>query len=179
MKSSTFLYKLLLIIVVLNFSFLPNLNAQEAPSTFWKNVRYGGGFGLSFGGDYFSATLAPSAIYEFNDQFAAGLGLSGAYRNEKDIYNSTIFGGSILALFNVIPEIQLSAEFEELNENRNYDSSIVFVRAPETNFWHTALFIGAGYRSNYVTVGIRYDVLYEENKSIYGTALLPFIRVYF
>lgn len=156
-----------------------NSSAQESDSNFWNKVRYGGGIGLSFGDGYFSGTIAPSAIYEFNDQFAAGLGLNGTYRTEKDFYRSTILGGSILALYNLIPEIQLSAELEELNESRKYDKQVAFIRPPETNFWYTALFIGAGFRTQYVTVGVRYDILYEEGKSIYGSAWMPFVRVFF
>lgn len=155
------------------------LKAQEPTPNFWDQVRFGGGIGLSFGSGYFSGTLAPSAIYEFNPQFAAGLGLNFTYRSEKDFYNSTIFGGSVITLYNVIPQIQLSAELEQLKEHRSYDPDIIFVRAPEVDFWYTALFLGAGYRTQYVTVGVRYDVLYKENESIYGTAWLPFVRVYF
>lgn len=87
---------------------------QDSPD-FWNHVRFGGGVGISFGDGFFSGTLAPSAIYEFNDQFALGLGLNGTYNKQKNFYQSTVFGGSILGFFNPIEEIQLSAEFEELN----------------------------------------------------------------
>lgn len=152
--------------------------AQEAkpPSQFWRNVRFGGGIGLSFGDGFFSGTLAPSAIYQFDDRFALGLGLNGTYNNQKNTYSSTIVGGSILSLYNVIPEIQLSAEFEELNVNRSYDSRLGL---EDENYWYPALFLGAGFRTNNVTVGIRYDVLYDEEDSIYANAWMPFFRVYF
>jgi hypothetical protein len=175
--SSKFISASLLLLLLVTGVFIAQ--AQEAKSDFWNRVRFGGGIGLSFGDGYFSGTVAPSAIYEFNERFAAGLGLNGTYRSEKDFYRSTILGGSVLALFNVIPEIQLSAELEELHEQRNYDKDIAFVRPPETSFWYTALFIGAGYRTRFVTVGIRYDILYQEGESIYGTAWMPFVRVYF
>ena len=160
------------------FSFA-EIQAQEEASNFWQNVRFGGGIGLSFGSGFFSGTLAPSAIYEFNEQFAMGVGLNGTYNSLKNEYTSTILGGSVLSLFNVIPEIQLSAEFERLYANRSYDKSIIFVQAPETDFWYSGLFLGAGYRTNNVTAGIRYDVLYEENKSFYASAWTPFVPVYF
>ncbi|WP_317197703.1 hypothetical protein [Neotamlana sargassicola] len=35
------------------------------------------------------------------------------------------------------------------------------------------------YRSNNVTLGVRYDMLYNNSKSIYANAWMPFIRVYF
>ncbi len=171
--------KFLLLNFLLLCMYFNTTHGQETPNEFWSKVRFGGGVGLSFGSDYFSGTLAPSAIYEFDEKFAAGLGLNATYRSEKDFYRSTILGGSVLALYNIIQAIQLSAELEQLNENRRYDQRLIFVREPETNFWYTALFLGAGYRLQHVTVGLRYDVLYKEGESIYGTAWLPFVRVYF
>ncbi|RKE98939.1 alpha-ketoglutarate decarboxylase [Ichthyenterobacterium magnum] len=150
-------------------------NTTTNDSGFWNNVRFGGGVGLSFGDGFFSGTIAPSAIYEFNDQFALGVGLNGTYNKRKNFYKSTILGGSVLGLFNVVDEIQLSAEFEELNVNRKWDNTAI----EDENYWYPALFIGAGYRSNNITFGIRYDVLYDESKSIYANPWIPFFRVYF
>ena len=151
-------------------------SAQTQPSEFWSHVSFGGGIGLSFGDGFFSGTLAPSAIYNFNDQVALGVGLNGTYNSLEDNYNSTIIGGSLLSLYNVIPEIQLSAEFEQLNVTRNYDDRL---NLSNENYWYPALFLGAGFRSNNFTVGIRYDVLYDERQSIYANAWAPFVRVYF
>ena len=163
-----------LFIFVICFSI--SSNAQETPSQFWQQVRFGGGIGLSFGDGFFSGTLAPSAIYEFNDQLAFGVGLNGSYNTLKNTYKSTIIGGSVLSLFNVIRELQFSSEFELLNVNRNYDSSLGFA---DENYWYPALFLGGGFRSNNVTFGIRYDVLYNIDRSIYANAWAPFVRVYF
>ncbi|MGO3182564.1 MAG: alpha-ketoglutarate decarboxylase [Aequorivita sp.] len=159
----------LFILLCTNTSF-----AQNQETEFWEHVRFGGGVGMSFGDGFFSGTLAPSAIYQFNNQFAAGVGLSGTYNSKKNRYTSTILGGSIVGLYNVIPEIQLSAEFEELNVTRNYKFDI-----PNDNYWYPALFVGAGFHSRYFTIGIRYDVLYDNKKSIYAEAWAPFVRVYF
>nr|WP_321221596.1 alpha-ketoglutarate decarboxylase [uncultured Psychroserpens sp.] len=169
----------------LNFSIIITLlcaisfpsNAQDISqqNDFWQNVRYGGGIGLSFGDGFFSGTLAPSAIYDFNDQFSLGLGLNGTYNSLKNSYNSTIVGGSIIGLFNPINEIQLSGEFEQLNVSRNFDNNIF----EDDNYWYPALFLGAGYRVNNVAIGIRYDVLYDREKSIYADPWAPFFRVYF
>jgi hypothetical protein len=169
--------RIFLILILLLITSI-GLHAQEEkpPSDFWRNVRFGGGIGVSFGDGFFSGTLAPSAIYQFDERFAMGLGLNGTYNSQKNTYSSTILGGSIITLFNVIPEIQLSAEFEELNVNRSYDSRIGL---EDENYWYPALFLGAGFRTNNITVGIRYDVLYDERDSIYANAWMPFFRVYF
>ncbi len=149
---------------------------QNNSTRFEENLRFGGGIGLSFGDGFFSGSLAPSAIYEFNDQFAAGIGLNGTYASLKNNYTATILGGSVIALYNVIPEIQLSAEFEELNVNRNYKFGIEKLRE---SYWYPALFMGLGFHNNNVTIGIKYDVLYEKDESIYASAFIPFVRVYF
>lgn len=130
--------------------------------------------GLSFGDGYFSGTLAPSAIYQFNSQFAAGLALNGTYANLKNRYSATILGGSIISLYNIISEIQLSAEFEQLNVNRKYE-----LDNHREKYWNPALFLGVGFRAHSITLGVRYDVLFDSDKSVYANAFSPFVRIYF
>ncbi len=152
-------------------------SSKKEKSEFWKHVRFGGGVGLNFGDGYFGGTLAPSGIYQFDNNFALGVGLSASYYKRKNLYKSTIFGGSVIGLFNPIREIQLSSEFEQLHVNRDFDQN--FVGNQDTNYWYPALFLGAGYRTGNFTIGIRYDVLYDEDKSIYANPWMPFMRVYF
>jgi long-subunit fatty acid transport protein len=162
------------LILISSISLSQNTNSKN--NDFWKQVRFGGGVGLSFGDGFFSGTLAPSGIYQFNDQFALGLGLNGTYNSLKSNYKSTIFGGSVLGFFNPLKEVQLSAEFEELNVYRKWEDQLGI---DDQNYWYPALFIGAGYRTQNVTFGIRYDVLYDREKSIYADSWIPFVRVYF
>lgn len=152
-------------------------NNKSSGNDFWKQLRFGGGIGLSFGDGFFSGTLAPSVIYPFNDQFSLGIGLNGTYNKRENIYKSTILGGSLIGLYNPIQQLQLSGEFEQLHVNRDFDQNVV--SNLDDNYWYPALFIGAGYRSRNVTFGIRYDVLYDEDRSIYADPWAPFIRVYF
>lgn len=166
--------KALLILII--FSIAPMIQAQEEEPTFWDNVRFGGGVGLSFGNGFFSGTLAPSAIYDVNEVVSLGVGLNGTYNSFRNNYNSTILGGGVISLFNVIPELQLSAEFEQLNVQRKYEDFLGF---EDENYWYPALFIGGGYRTGNFTAGVRYDVLYDEERSIYASAWAPFFRVYF
>lgn len=148
----------------------------KSKSIFWEKVQFGGGLGLGFGTGFTNISVAPSAIYNFNEYFATGLGLQYSYVKQKNFYQSNIYGGSIIALFNPIEEIQLSSELEQLRVNTSYDS---FYGGFSDNFWNTALFLGAGYRSQNVTLGIRYNVLYKENQGVYANAFIPFVRVFF
>ncbi len=171
MKSISKLYIILLFIV---FG-IASSQAQFRSDSFWDRVSFGGGFGLNFGNDYFAANLAPSAIYNFNPYFAAGPGLSYAYVKNGSL-KSSIVGGSIIALANPLPIIQLSAEFEELyvSQRANWDGGTF-----TDDFWNSALFLGAGYRSGPVTIGARYNILYNDDDAIYTSAIMPFIRFYF
>ena len=167
-------FYLFVLFLAIPYQSLAQNNVQE--SNFWQNVRFGGGIGLSFGGDgFFSGTLAPSAIYDFNNQFSMGLGLNGTYNSLKNSYNSTILGASVISLFNPIDQLQVSGEFEYLNVNQKFDNNLF----EDRNYWVPALFVGLGYRVNNVTLGIRYDVLYDRDKSVYVDPLTPFFRVFF
>lgn len=168
--------KTALFMVIFSFGSLTIL-AQESQNSFWDNVKFGGGLGLGFGNGFFSGSIAPSAIYEFNHQFAAGIGLNATYAKQKNLYKSTIFGASAIALFNPVEVLQLSAEFEELNVNRDFDED--FVSNVDDNYWYPALYLGVGYRTGNVTFGIRYDVLYDNDKSIFVDPWMPFFRFYF
>ncbi|OBQ57009.1 alpha-ketoglutarate decarboxylase [Tamlana sp. s12] len=164
-------------LLCLVFSFCFNIiQAQQTTGDFWDQVRYGGSVGLSFGNDFFSGTIAPSAIYQFDERFALGLGLNATFNSQKDLYKSTILGGSLIGLYNVIPAIQLSAEFEQLNVDQNFDATTIY---RDENYWVSALYLGAGYRTGNFAFGVRYDVLYDDDKSIYFSPWSPFFRVYF
>ena len=155
--------------------------AQEAieynkKSDFWERVQFGGGIGLGFGSGYSNVTVAPSGIYNFNEKIALGLGVQYSHVSQKDFYKSNIFGGSIVALVNPINFLQISAELEQLKVNNTFDSSTGNIT---DNFWNTALFIGAGYRSQGVTIGMRYNILHKDRNNVYADAFMPFIRIYF
>ena len=164
-----------LILTLFFTCFTVQSHAQFRSSSFWDRVSFGGGLGLNFGDDYFAANIAPSAVYNFNPYFALGPGLSYSYVKNGSL-RSSVAGGSIIALANPLPIIQLSAEFEELyvSQRADWDGGTV-----TNDFWNSALFLGAGYRSGPVTIGARYNVLYNDNDAIYTSAIMPFVRFYF
>jgi long-subunit fatty acid transport protein len=151
--------------------------ASKTKSEFWKNVQFGGGFGLNIGSGFTDITLAPSGIYNFNQSFSAGIGLQGSYVSSKNNYSSAIYGVNLISLINPIDDFQISVELEQLRVNR----TVMMIGAPnlKDNFWNTGLFIGCGYGSDNVIVGVRYNVLYKESDFVYNTAFMPFVRVYF
>lgn len=149
--------------------------SEKKSSDFWENVQFGGGIGLSFGDGFFAGSIAPSGIYNVNEKFSFGVGLNATLNNRKNAYKSTILGGSVLAFYNPLEMLQISTEFEQLHVSRNWDNSAI----RNQDYWYPALFLGAGYRSNNLTFGIRFDVLYDTQKSIYTDPWMPFVRFYF
>ena len=151
-----------------------NVPAPNQPG-FWENVRFGGGFGLNFGAGNFQLALSPSAIYDVNEYLSFGPALNFSYQS-SEFFKSTLYGASAIVLVNPIQAIQLSGELEQLRVNNTIETSSGDIK---DNFWNTALFLGGGFRTNNVTIGARYNVLYNNGDGVYADAWQPFIRIYF
>ena len=161
-----------------NLTIAQDENNVTNTNQFWEKVQFGGGLGLGIGSGYTDISVMPSAIYNVNEIVAVGMGLQFGYLSSKNYYNSYVYGGSVITLVNPIPEIQLSAELEQVRVNTKYESNNSRPSFSD-NYWNTALFLGAGYRTGNVTIGARYDVLFDDERSLYGSAFMPFVRVYF
>lgn len=175
----TNLRSLLILTILFSFNYLSAQQQRNAPkpaNDFWRNVQFGGGIGLGIGSGYTDISISPSAIYNVNDFVSLGTAIQFGYVSSKNFYTSTIYGASLIGLLNPIREVQLSAELEEIKVNNNYK----YVGGNNfSSFWNTSLYLGAGYRTGNVTIGIRYNVLFNKNKSYYNDPFMPFVRVYF
>ena len=83
---------------------------------------------------------------------------------------------SLLGIFRPIPEIQLSVEPQQSFVSRNFANS---TNIQDENYWIGALFLGVGFNTGNVTIGIQYDVLHDPGRSIYADSWFPFVRVFF
>ena len=133
-------------------------------------MSFGGGIGGSLGSDYSNLYIAPSAIYNFNKYLSIGPALQYSYQSGND-FKSSLYGASIIALINPLEEVQISAEIEQVlvNQKQGFNTK---------SFWNTALFLGAGYRAANVTVGFRYNLLYQKTEAIYASPWIPFVRIF-
>ena len=156
------------ILLLLSFSF--TMVAQQK-SDFWDNVRFGGGFTLNFGNQT-TIGISPSAIYQFDNGFSLGTGLTYVY-TEIGSSTTNIYGGSVISLYQ-IPKIgiQLSGEYEY-----SFAKQTNTINSVKTEF--PALYLGAAYNQGRFAFGFRYDVLYDENKSVYASPFSPIVRFYF
>ncbi len=166
----SFLAITLLLLTTITFA-----QTDASKGRFLDKVSFGGGVGLNFGNGNFSASVSPSAIYNFNEYVSAGPSLIYSYQS-NDFFNSSLYGGSIIGLFNPIRQVQLSTELEQLRVNQTIKTTGTDV---DNDFWNTAFFVGAGYRANNITFGVRYNLLYKDGDSVYADAWAPFVRVYF
>lgn len=144
----------------------------KSKSEFWRKAQFGGGVGLNIGNGFTNIALSPMIYYPVNNTITVGTGLNGSYIKNRDFYKSWVYGGSAILIANPIEFLQLSSELEQLRVNIDYGNS-------KDNFWNTALFLGAGYRSDNFTIGVRYNVLHKNTNNIYTDPWMPFVRVIF
>lgn len=181
MKKNSVMKLTNLFVFVFLFAFYFEISAQESTeiktkSDFLNHVQFGGGLGLGFGNGYADIMVAPSAIYNFNEYVSLGLGLQYNYVKQRDLYKANMYGGSMVMLFNPIQQMQISAELEQLRVNRTFNDSF---GTSSKDFWNTALFLGAGYRNQNITFGVRYNILHKDRDNVYAEAFMPFVRIYF
>lgn len=157
--------------IILFLSLQIVFSQDNSKYNFWNNVQFGGGLNLSFGNNITNIGISPSGIYNFSDQFSAGLGVSYLYAKNNDFNEAlNVYGGSLISLYNPVEEFELSTEFEKMFINQSDFDSVDI----------NALYFGLGYViDRNISIGIRYDVLYDKDKSIYGSAFSPIARIYF
>ena len=178
MKLQNYVWFILLPLISFNSLAQDNeINKKKEKSEFWKRVNYGGGLGLNFSSNSTSINISPSAIYSVSNNFSTGIGINFGYTKFKiDDVKQFNYGLSSINLYNPFEELQLSAEFEYLFINQSYKIEDIKIK---NDFNFPALYLGAGYRVGNFTAGLRYDILYNEEKSISSSAWAPFARFYF
>lgn len=151
-----------------------NSNFQNNTTSFNQYWSFGGTLGLSFWNGGTDILLAPKAYYNFSEIFLTGFGITYIYSDYNSglyKYTSNSFGGSVMAGLRPIPFLQLSIEYEGLQTNRSgfYNE----------NYWNNALYLGFAFVAGNVSFGVRYDVLFDDNRSAYSSAFSPVIGFYF
>ena len=158
--------------IVVFIFFLVSLTTFSQKTDFWDNVKFGGGFTLGFGNNQTTIGISPSAIYNFDNGFALGAGLGYLYSEIND-FSTTAYSTSILSLYQTKFNVQFSGEFEYYFAKQQVQGFDSF----NSNF--PALHLGIAYTQNRFAVGIRYDVLYNEDKSVFASPISPVVRFYF
>ena len=141
-----------------------------------KRLKFGVGFGLSFVGGT-NISLAPNLTYKLSEKISFGVGIQGSYSAIKDLQNTTTFGGNVSTLYSPIRKITALLEFAELNVTTKTETPDGEI---EDNYWDAALFVGAGFNvTDKISVGAKYNVLYDKDKSVYTSPIIPFVNISF
>lgn len=148
---------------------------QTSRSYYERHWTFGGSLGFNFWDDQTSIVIAPKAYYNVSPKFLTGFGVTYMYSdNDSGIYSysANSFGGSVMGAIRPIPNLQLDIEYEGIQTSRN--SGLI-----EDDFWNNALYLGASFIAGKVSFGFRYDVLFDQQTSVYASAFNPVIGFYF
>jgi hypothetical protein len=100
---------------------------SAAPAAAADRWWFGGGFGLSFGGDVKYLTVEPLVGYRVTDNTTVGGGLIYRQREDERVepsFSTTDYGASAFVRYHVIPRMFLQGEYEYLSwEFRQLDGS--------------------------------------------------------
>jgi Outer membrane protein beta-barrel domain len=139
-------------------------------------LKFGCGVGVNFVGGT-NLSLSPNATYSLSKSISLGGGLQASYSALKNIQNTTTFGLNLLGNYNPIKQILTTLEFAQLKVKTTNEST---PEKTSRSFWDTALFVGAGYNINSkISIGAKYNMLYKEDKSVYSSAIVPFVNIGF
>ncbi len=153
---------------------IDSVKTVENPINPDKKLKFGLGFGLNFVGGT-SVSLSPNLTYRINDKMSAGAGLLFNYNAVKNLQTTTTIGANAIYYYYPIEKLLTTAEFAEMHVNRNNK-----VTGVKDDFWDTALFVGAGYQINpKISVGGKYNLLYNKDKSVYSSPFVPFVNISF
>jgi len=133
---------------------------QASKPSFTPFVFYGGNIYLSFGSGT-TLGVSPMVGMYFTPQLSAGVGVTYIYYTRDDL-KSNVYGGRLMARYDIIPRIYAKTEFSYLVYNDTFKG--VDIGSTSVPY----LFVGGGYRQpigprSYLELDIMFDVLRNEN----------------
>lgn len=134
--------------------------------------RFGGGIGLAIGNNSTGIHISPSAGYMVAENVEIGSTLAYTYNKYRD-YRFNVFSGGLFTNYHIIPELFTKAHYEYYTGNRDTNGI-------SDNFNESVLWLGAGYQNQgrvRFQTGIMYNILYDEDDSIFSSPWRPFAGV--
>jgi hypothetical protein len=141
-----------------------------------SKLKFGCGVGANFVGGT-NLSLSPNLTYQVSKSISLGGGLQASYSALKNIQNTTSFGLNLLGNYNPIKKITTVLEFAQINSKISNETG---PSAVTRSFWESVLFVGAGLNiTPKISLGAKYNMLYKEEKSVYTSAIVPFVNIGF
>lgn len=160
---------LVVLVATLQFGFSQISVGSNVTEGKW---RVGGGLGLNFGNNgYFGLNIAPSAGYMITPKLEAGVSAGYQY-SKSDYYKSNLFSGGPYMNYHVFDGLFARGHFEHFTGNQKILSSNHEISIDESALW-----LGGGYSTPgpvRFQVGIMYNVLHDEDDSVFSSPVRPF-----
>ncbi|WP_419869299.1 hypothetical protein [Chryseobacterium sp. CT-SW4] len=143
------------------------------PSQDNNRWTFGGGIGLGFGSNSaFYLQASPRVGYRLTNDLEGGVVGSVSWQT-SDYYRSTMFGVGPFLNYYIGRSFYLSGNLQHYfidYKDKYYDY--------KTNREETALYLGGGYMQSlggraFMQIGVMYNVLWQENDSIFSSGLVP------
>jgi hypothetical protein len=148
----------------------------DSTSTEQKRLKFGCGFGLNFVGGT-NISIAPNLIYGVSDKVSFGGGIQGSYASIKDLQNTTTFGFNVIGQYSPVRKLTTLLEFTELRVSTKTETP---TGTDTEKYWDSALFVGAGFNiTDNIAIGAKYNLLYDKDKSVYTSPIIPFVNITF
>ena len=166
-----------LFILIILFSFIGISQAQVGVASGFQDgkLRVGGGLGLGFGNNgYFGFNISPYAGYMLTPQLEGGMTVGYQYA-KNDFVKWSMFSVGPYANYYIGQMFFARAHYEYFTGNQEEEST-----GAEYDFDESALWLGGGYQSTgrvRFQAGLMYNVLYDEDESIFSSALRPFAGI--
>ncbi|MEP3371823.1 MAG: outer membrane beta-barrel protein [Maribacter dokdonensis] len=152
------------------------LQTVDSLVTVDPRLKFGCGFGLNFLGGT-NISLSPNLIYIVSDNFSLGAGVQGSYNSIKNVQKTTTFGANVIGQYNLSKKLMSLLEFAQLKVNTKQETPTGEIK---DDFWESALFVGAGYNiNNKISIGAKFNVLYDDDESVYSSPIIPFVNITF
>ena len=165
------------------FLFSVNVHSQvtevtitDSTATTEKPLKFGCGFGLNFVGGT-NIGLSPHLIYDLSDKISLGAGLQGNYTSIKNLQKTITYGANVIGQYNPIEKLTTLIEFAQLKVNTTTENVTGDVKR---DYWDSALFVGAGLNiTPKISLGAKYNLLYDKDESVYTSPIIPFVNITF
>ncbi|MEC5158432.1 hypothetical protein [Chryseobacterium sp. MP_3.2] len=153
-----------------------NIGGESSKWTFGGSAGLGGTFGSGNSGT--SVYLSPRVGYKIMPNLEGGLATNFTWSN-SEYFTATTFGVGPYVNYYIARNFYLSGMFQEYfftQKNKFTDQKYSGDEA--------ALYLGGGYMqkiggSAYLQIGGMYNVLYDKEKSVFGSGFIPSVGVVF
>ncbi|QBA64039.1 hypothetical protein [Muriicola soli] len=159
-----------------SYSQATTVMVKDSADVIDKRLKFGCGFGLNFVGGT-NIFVAPNLIYDVSNKISLGGGLQASYAGIKDVQNTTTYGFNIITQYTPTPMLTTLLELTELRVSTKTENLVENIT---DKYWDTALFVGAGLNvTSNISIGAKVNLLYDSDKTVYTSAVIPFVNITF